>query len=474
MPVEPVLASRGPPTGRKPRSSSSRPRTSGRRSTQEPAARQRAWPELRAAARGRPGWRAARAVRGAAGRALTGVRPARQITALAVQARQRSAAPPAAALRAEHRPRVLRVLTTMPAPGRHRDDHGRGSSARGRGRWPSGSSGAGRAGRRAAGAHQPRGGSAPTSRPGRPAARRLRAKPPRARGSPWQRLYLRPEPHGHRSLRLTLAYGSSGGVAVPLDAAALGRGRVLQVARPVRLEAGRKHRLRPGCPACATVSVTPASARAGSAAVGRRCCGSRPRRGPPPWRGPARRRRAGRGLPPAAGRRPAACRRRRAGPTGSGCGRRASRAGRRAAPGRGQPRRGAGRRLLGRPPVVTPGRAAAERELRARADLLDDRVLLDLELEVEQVADRLFLDAVHHRVEHVVALPLVLDQRVALRHGAQADALAEVVHLVQVLAPLAVEDRQHDAPLDLAHHVRRELGLAAVVGLLRVLLHHAR
>src|SRR5690242_7704002 len=100
--------------------------------------------------------------------------------------------------------------------------------------------------------------------------------------------------------------------------------------------------------------------------------------------------------------------------------------------------------------------------------LLDDRVLLDLDLEVEQVPDGLFLDAVHHGAEHVVALALVLDQRVALAVTAQADALAQVVHLVQVLAPLAVEHGQHYAPLDLAHDLGAEFLLASLVGALGV------
>src|SRR5690606_42163217 len=58
----------------------------------------------------------------------------------------------------------------------------------------------------------------------------------------------------------------------------------------------------------------------------------------------------------------------------------------------------------------------------------------DLDLEVEQVPDRLLLDGLGHRLEELVALALVLDQRVALRHRAQPDALLEVVHLVEVLA----------------------------------------
>src|SRR5205823_10793849 len=46
--------------------------------------------------------------------------------------------------------------------------------------------------------------------------------------------------------------------------------------------------------------------------------------------------------------------------------------------------------------------------------LLHDRVLLNLDLEVEQQPDGLFLDPVHHGAEHVGALALILDQRVAL------------------------------------------------------------
>ncbi|GMA88464.1 hypothetical protein GCM10025868_37140 [Angustibacter aerolatus] len=81
--------------------------------------------------------------------------------------------------------------------------------------------------------------------------------------------------------------------------------------------------------------------------------------------------------------------------------------------------------------------------------LLDGLALgLDLHLEVEDVADRLLLDRLVHGVEELEALALVLDQRVALGHGAQADALLQVVHLVQVLAPLAVEHAQHHAALE--------------------------
>src|SRR5437763_1375600 len=95
--------------------------------------------------------------------------------------------------------------------------------------------------------------------------------------------------------------------------------------------------------------------------------------------------------------------------------------------------------------------------------------LFNLYLQVEQEADRFLLDAVEHLAEHVEAFALVLDQRVALGVGAQPDALLEVVHLVEVLAPLAVDDREQHLALQLAHGLRAQLLFALLVGGVRVL-----
>ena len=70
--------------------------------------------------------------------------------------------------------------------------------------------------------------------------------------------------------------------------------------------------------------------------------------------------------------------------------------------------------------------------------------------EVRHVRDEVVLDLAHHRLEHVEALALPLGERVPLAHRAEVDALAEVVHLVEVLAPVLVDHRQHHAALDLA------------------------
>ena len=82
---------------------------------------------------------------------------------------------------------------------------------------------------------------------------------------------------------------------------------------------------------------------------------------------------------------------------------------------------------------------------------------------MHHVADEVALDAGDHGLEHLVALALPLDERVALAHGPQVDALAEVVHLVEVLAPGGVDDAEHHLALDLAHDVVAELGLAGLV-----------
>src|SRR5919199_3897072 len=95
---------------------------------------------------------------------------------------------------------------------------------------------------------------------------------------------------------------------------------------------------------------------------------------------------------------------------------------------------------------------------------------LDLDLDVEDVARELLPDRLDQGREHLEALVLVGDERVLLGEAAEVDALAEVVHVVEVLAPALVDDLEQDEALDLAHEVGAQLLLALVVGLYRVLL----
>src|SRR5690625_5289321 len=96
------------------------------------------------------------------------------------------------------------------------------------------------------------------------------------------------------------------------------------------------------------------------------------------------------------------------------------------------------------------------------------RRLLHLDIQVEQQPDGLLLDAFHHRGEQIVALALVLHQRLLLRERPQPDALTQVVHLIQMLTPLPVQHGQHHAPFELARGLGTERLLARGVGRLRV------
>src|SRR5215212_838570 len=71
-----------------------------------------------------------------------------------------------------------------------------------------------------------------------------------------------------------------------------------------------------------------------------------------------------------------------------------------------------------------------------RVDGSDGRRRSGLDCHVEQESHRLFLQRVEHADEHVVALALIFDHRVALGQRPHTDALLEVVHLIEVLAPL--------------------------------------
>ena len=90
------------------------------------------------------------------------------------------------------------------------------------------------------------------------------------------------------------------------------------------------------------------------------------------------------------------------------------------------------------------------------------------DLHVRHVLDEVVLDEAHHGLEHVEALTLPLGERVLLAHGAEVDALAQVVHLVEVLAPVLVDHRQHHAPLDLAEVLGADRLLLRLVQIERV------
>src|SRR3954469_970615 len=110
-------------------------------------------------------------------------------------------------------------------------------------------------------------------------------------------------------------------------------------------------------------------------------------------------------------------------------------------------------------------RAAARRDARPRLVLLRRLAVLalDLDLDVEDHPREVRPDGVHQVGEQLERLVLVGDDRLDLGEPAQVDAFAQVVHVVQVLAPAVVDDLQQQEPLERAHQLVAELGLAPVV-----------
>ena len=89
------------------------------------------------------------------------------------------------------------------------------------------------------------------------------------------------------------------------------------------------------------------------------------------------------------------------------------------------------------------------------------------QLHAEEELERLFLKLVHQRLEHLEGFALVLEQRVLLPVGAQPDAAAQDVDLVQVVLPVVVDDAQVDLTLDLARRRLAPLLLARLIRLAR-------
>src|SRR4051794_28620653 len=116
--------------------------------------------------------------------------------------------------------------------------------------------------------------------------------------------------------------------------------------------------------------------------------------------------------------------------------------------------------------------AAGGRRVRAPAPVgpgLLAVLTVHLDLDVEDVARELVPDVGHQGREHVKALVLVGHEGVDLGESAQVDALAQVVHVVQVLAPALVDDLEQHEALERPHQLAAELVLALVVGLHHVL-----
>ena len=87
---------------------------------------------------------------------------------------------------------------------------------------------------------------------------------------------------------------------------------------------------------------------------------------------------------------------------------------------------------------------------------------------MEEREDDLLPDRLPELLEEGMPLAAVLDERVLLRERAEVNALAEVVHRLQVLAPALVDDLEDHVALDVAGELGGELLLPLGVRLERV------
>ena len=117
----------------------------------------------------------------------------------------------------------------------------------------------------------------------------------------------------------------------------------------------------------------------------------------------------------------------------------------------------------GRRPLRRSRRTAVHRALLCGTHRRDDAHM------VHERGD-LIHDRRLHLLEHRECLDLVLDERVALSIGAQVDALAQHVHVIEVIHPLLIDDAEHDNLFELAHILLAEHQLAILVALLGDLL----
>ena len=58
---------------------------------------------------------------------------------------------------------------------------------------------------------------------------------------------------------------------------------------------------------------------------------------------------------------------------------------------------------------------------------------------MEEQPNRIFLDALGHFIKHIISGGTVFHERIPLSVSLQADALPQLIHIVDVIHPLAVD-----------------------------------
>src|SRR5262249_3720220 len=121
-------------------------------------------------------------------------------------------------------------------------------------------------------------------------------------------------------------------------------------------------------------------------------------------------------------------------------------------------------------PLRSARRGRGERRLHGRR-------LLARRAHLEELLDHDFLQVVDHLLEHVERFLLVLGERIALAVPAEADALFQVIHVQEVLAPELIDaaeaaavplESEDDPALEAVELLVPDLGLALAVHALRL------
>ena len=117
--------------------------------------------------------------------------------------------------------------------------------------------------------------------------------------------------------------------------------------------------------------------------------------------------------------------------------------------------------------VVSGERGLAALKLAGLAVKLAEEIL-KVRSGAEEIGQRFLLDGVHQGDEEVVGLVLILDEWILLALGAEADAFAERVHVVEVCLPLLVNGDENHAALLLVEDFVRQAADLDLVGFLHL------
>ncbi len=92
---------------------------------------------------------------------------------------------------------------------------------------------------------------------------------------------------------------------------------------------------------------------------------------------------------------------------------------------------------------------------------------INFDHELEESSDDLLLHLHHHLAKHRVSLGAVLHDRILLGETAQVNAVAQIVHVVEVLAPTRIDRLEEVEAFRTAHQIGVDLSNHTLLVLVR-------